>query len=72
MSATTIDFQVTGMTCGHCEMSVREEVEEIPGASVSQVSHETGRLVVESDQPVDDAAVKAAVEEAGYSAERAA
>lgn len=68
----TTEFKVTGMTCGHCEMSVREEVEEIPGASVSQVSHETGRLVVESDQPVDDAAVKAAVEEAGYSAERAA
>ena len=68
----TTEFTVTGMTCGHCEMSVREEVEEIPGASVSQVSHETGRLVVESDQPVDDAAVKAAVEEAGYSAERAA
>ena len=66
------NYTVTGMTCGHCEMSVREEVEEIPGASVSQVSHETGRLVVESDQPVDDAAVKAAVEEAGYSAERAA
>ena len=68
----TTEFNVTGMTCGHCEMSVREEVEEIPGASVSQVSHETGRLVVESDQPVDDAAVKAAVEEAGYSAERVA
>ena len=68
----TTELNVTGMTCGHCEMSVREEVEEIPGASVSQVSHETGRLVVESDQPVDDAAVKAAVEEAGYSAERAA
>ncbi|MEW1978775.1 heavy-metal-associated domain-containing protein [Kocuria palustris] len=68
----TTEFNVTGMTCGHCEMSVREEVEEIPGASVSQVSHETGRLVVESDQPVDDAAVMAAVEEAGYSAERAA
>ena len=68
----TTEFNVTGMTCSHCEMSVREEVEEIPGASVSQVSHETGRLVVESDQPVDDAAVKAAVQEAGYSAERAA
>ena len=68
----TTEFNVTGMTCGHCEMSVREEVEEIPGASVSQVSHETGRLVVESDQPVDDDAVKAAVEEAGNSAERAA
>ena len=33
---TTTEFTVTGMTCGHCEMSVREEVEEIPGASVSQ------------------------------------
>ncbi|MFD3801175.1 heavy-metal-associated domain-containing protein [Kocuria palustris] len=68
----TTEFTVTGMTCGHCEMSVREEVEEIPGVSVTEVSHQDGRLVVESDQPVDDAAVKAAVEEAGYSAERAA
>lgn len=68
----TTEYQVTGMTCGHCEMSVREEVEEIPGAAVSQVSHETGRLVVESDQPIDDAAVQAAVEEAGYSATRSA
>ena len=68
----TTEFNVTGMTCGHCEMSVREEVEEIPGVSVTEVSHQDGRLVVESDQPVDDAAVKAAVEEAGYSAERAA
>ena len=25
------NYQVTGMTCGHCEMSVREEVGEIPG-----------------------------------------
>ena len=68
----TTEFTVTGMTCGHCEMSVREEVEEIPGVSVTEVSHQDGRLVVESDQPVDDAAVKAAVQEAGYSAERAA
>ena len=66
------NYTVTGMTCGHCEMSVREEVQEIPGVSVTEVSHQDGRLVVESDQPVDDAAVKAAVEEAGYSAERAA
>lgn len=67
----TTEFNVTGMTCGHCEMSVREEVQEIPGVDVSEVSAQNGRLVVESDQPVDDA-VKAAVEEAGYKAERAA
>ena len=71
MSATTIDFQVTGMTCGHCEMSVREEVGEVPGVTGVEVSHETGLLTVSSTQGVDDAAVRAAVDEAGYSAVRA-
>lgn len=71
MSATTSTFQVTGMTCGHCEMSVREEVGEIPGVQQIDVNHETGTLVISSEQPVDDAAVRAAVTEAGYSATRA-
>ncbi len=66
---TTNEYQVTGMTCGHCEMSVREEVAEVPGAQDIEVSHETGRLVVSGD--VDDAAVLAAVQEAGYTAVRA-
>lgn len=64
-------YQVTGMTCGHCEMSVREEVGEIAGVEGVEVSHETGKLVVTSAQEIDDAAVLAAVEEAGYSAVRA-
>lgn len=68
MSATT-HYQVTGMTCGHCEMSVREEVSEVAGVQDVQVSHETGTLAVTGD--VDDAAVLAAVTEAGYSATRA-
>jgi len=71
MSATTTQFQVTGMTCGHCEMSVREEVSEVPGVQGVEVSHETGLLTVSSTQGVDDAAVRAAVDEAGYSAVRA-
>ncbi|GAA1998243.1 heavy-metal-associated domain-containing protein [Brevibacterium samyangense] len=61
-------FSVTGMTCGHCEMSVREEVEEIAGVTDVEVSHETGQLVVTSEAGVDSAAVVAAVEEAGYQA----
>ncbi|MCL6424033.1 heavy-metal-associated domain-containing protein [Brachybacterium sp. JHP9] len=67
----TSEYTVTGMTCGHCEMSVREEVGEVAGVSDVQVSHETGRLTVTSDAPVDGAAVIAAVEEAGYTAARA-
>ena len=58
-------YTVSGMTCGHCEMSVREEVSEVAGVQEVEVSHETGRLVV-SGQDVSDEAVQAAVEEAGY------
>lgn len=65
------EYQVTGMTCGHCEMSVREEVGEIPGVTNIDVSAETGRLVVTGQDDIDDAAVLAAVGEAGYTAVRA-
>lgn len=64
------DYQVTGMTCGHCELSVREEVGEIPGITEIQVSAQTGKLSVTADGDIDDAKVLAAVEEAGYSAVR--
>lgn len=68
---TANEYQVTGMTCGHCEMSVREEVSEIDGVTDIQVSAQTGRLVVTADGELDDAKVIAAVEEAGYQAVRA-
>ena len=67
----TTEYQVTGMTCGHCEMSIREEVSQIPGVDEIQVSAQTGKLVVSSTSALDDAAVLAAVDEAGYSAVRA-
>jgi len=67
----TVEYTVTGMTCGHCEMSVREEVEQVAGVSTIDVSAATGRLVVSGGQSIDDAAVLAAVEEAGYRAVRA-
>ena len=68
----TNEYQVTGMTCGHCEMSVREEVEQLPGVEDIQVSAQTGRLAVTASAPLEDAKVLAAVEEAGYSAVRTA
>ena len=67
---TTTEYQVSGMTCGHCEMSVREEVAQIAGVGQIEVSAGTGRLVVTADQPLADEAVLAAVGEAGYSAVR--
>lgn len=69
--ATTTEFTVTGMTCGHCEMSVREEVEAVDGVSGLTVSAQNGTLSVETDGTVTDDAILAAVTEAGYSATRA-
>ncbi|WP_022901071.1 heavy-metal-associated domain-containing protein [Humibacter albus] len=66
----TAEFQVTGMSCGHCETAVREEVGLLEGVEDIQVSAESGRLVVTAIEPLEDAAVLAAVEEAGYSAVR--
>jgi copper chaperone len=62
----TRTFTVQGMTCGHCVSSVTEEVQEIPGVESVDVVLETGALTVTSSQPLDDSAVRSAVEEAGY------
>ena len=59
-------YTVTGMTCSHCVASVTEEVSEVPGVENVDVVLETGHVTVTSAEPVDDSAVKAAVEEAGY------
>jgi copper chaperone len=62
----TRTFTVQGMTCGHCVSSVTEEVQEIPGVESVDVLLETGAVTVTSNEPLDDSAVRAAVEEAGY------
>ncbi|WP_187346895.1 heavy-metal-associated domain-containing protein [Saccharomonospora sp. CUA-673] len=67
---STTEYQVSGMSCGHCEIAIRAEVSEIPGVTGVEVSATTGRLAVTADNPVDDAAVLAAVDEAGYTAVR--
>ncbi len=66
-ATTTTTYAVTGMTCGHCELSVREELEELDGVLDVSADHATGQVVVTSSGPLDEAAVAAAVEEAGYS-----
>lgn len=67
---STTKYQVTGMTCGYCEGAARAELSQIPGVTTVEVSATTGFLEVTTTDPVDDAAVFAAVEEAGYEATR--
>lgn len=64
---TTQSYIVTGMTCEHCVASVTEEVSAIPGVTAVAVDLASGAVTVTADQPVADEAVRAAVDEAGYS-----
>ncbi|MCH9668649.1 MAG: heavy-metal-associated domain-containing protein [Mycolicibacterium sp.] len=69
---STNKYVVTGMTCGHCELSVREEVSEVAGVQDVEVSAKTGTLIVTSSGRIDDVPILDAVDEAGYSAVRVA
>lgn len=59
-------YVVTGMTCAHCARSVIEEITGIDGVTDVTVDFDTGAVAVTSDHRLDDAQVRAAVEEAGY------
>jgi copper chaperone CopZ len=63
---STATYTVVGMTCGHCVTAVTEEVGQVPGVTGVEVDLASGGLTVTSDESVDEAAVRAAVEEAGY------
>lgn len=68
----TSNYTVTGMTCGNCENHVRSEVAALEGVTGVDVSHRSGALAVTTaGDAADDAAVLAAVAEAGYTAVRA-
>lgn len=59
-------YTVTGMTCDHCVRAVTQELQRLPGVGAVDVELATGRVTVRSDTDIDDAAVAAAVDEAGY------
>ena len=63
---TTSTYTVVGMTCGHCVASVTEELTEVPGVEAVEVDLASGRVTLTSAAPLDDARVRAAVDEAGY------
>lgn len=63
---STSTYTVRGMTCDHCVKAVTDEVGQVPGVTDVVVDLGSGGLTVTSEAPVDDAAVEAAVEEAGY------
>jgi copper ion binding protein len=63
---TEATYSVTGMTCDHCVRAVKAEVGRLPGVASVSVDLDSGQVTVVSDEPVDHADVRAAVEEAGF------
>jgi copper chaperone len=63
----TKTFSVPAMHCGHCVSAVRQEVGAVAGISSVDVDLET-KLVTVTGDSLDDAALRAAIEEAGYEA----
>ncbi|MFD4544633.1 heavy-metal-associated domain-containing protein [Streptomyces sp. NPDC058466] len=59
-------YKVSGMSCGHCEGSVSSEIAEIAGVSSVKAVASTGEVTVVSEAPLDEAALRAAVDEAGF------
>jgi len=63
----TREYVVPGMHCGHCEAAVKEEVSTVAGVASVVVDLETKHVEV-SGETLDDAAIRAAIGEAGYEA----
>lgn len=64
-------YDILGMTCAHCAKAVGDELGALAGVTAVEVDIAAGRAVVTSDSPLEGDAVRAAVEEAGYTLGRA-
>ncbi|WP_256103269.1 heavy-metal-associated domain-containing protein [Streptomyces sp. ODS05-4] len=65
-AGVTSVYQVAGMTCGHCEGAVSKELSALPGVTSVTAEAASGRVTVVSESALDEAAVREAVDEAGY------
>lgn len=63
---STQEFHVLGMSCGHCVNFVTDELKTLAGVVSVVVDLPTETVTVTSDQPLPPAAVRTAVEAAGY------
>jgi copper chaperone len=63
----TIVLKVPDMTCGHCELSVQEALDELDGVRNVKADHDTGDVEVAYDEnKVDTKQFREAIEEVGY------
>ena len=64
----TLTYRVAGMSCAHCKSAVESEIGTVAGVEFVDADLET-KVVTVRGAGVDDQAVRAAIDEAGYEAE---
>ena len=62
----TRSIVVSGMSCAHCANAVRAEIGALPGVTEVAVDVAAGQVRITAESVPDDAALREAVEEAGY------
>ena len=67
MGMTTLEYLVDGMSCDHCKAAVTEEVLAVDGVTEVEVDLQAKRVLVHGED-LDDDAIRAAIDEAGYEA----
>lgn len=65
-STSTVAYGVLGMSCGHCSAAVTEALTALPGVRTVEIDLAGKRALVTASAPLAVAAVRDAVEGAGY------
>ncbi|MBW1603075.1 heavy-metal-associated domain-containing protein [Streptomyces sp. JJ66] len=66
MASVTTTYEVSGMSCAHCEKAIAEEIGGLAGVTEVRADAGSGRVTVSSAGEPHDDAVREAVDEAGY------
>ena len=64
-TAERLTYSVPGVSCGHCRAAITAEVAMVPGVASVDVDLDARRVTVAGEQ-LDDDAIRAAIDEAGY------
>ncbi|MFJ9777494.1 heavy-metal-associated domain-containing protein [Kitasatospora sp. NPDC101157] len=64
--SSTITYTVSGMSCGHCEKAISEELSTLAGVTDVAADAQAGTVTVSSAAPLEEEQIRAAIDEAGY------
>lgn len=62
---TTLTYSVPDISCNRCKQAIETEVAQVHGVQLVEVDVQTKTVTV-SGEPLDEAAIIGAIDEAGY------